>query len=91
MGAALCECAAIGSIGSAFVVPSEVEESLSLRGKRVDEILMRTDVAQSWTFYYQKDHEGSATHLTNGSGGADEKDYLRFVAILRELVCRRIR
>jgi hypothetical protein len=55
MRAALCECAAIGSIGSAFVVPNEVEESLSLRGKRVDEFLMRTDVAHSWILYYQKD------------------------------------
>jgi RHS repeat-associated protein len=35
-------------------------------GKGIDEILMRTDLTQ--TYYFQQDHEGSVTHLTNASG-----------------------
>jgi RHS repeat-associated protein len=39
-------------------------------GKSIDEILMRTDYTRTpaLTFYYQDDHEGSITHLTNSSG-----------------------
>jgi RHS repeat-associated protein len=42
----------------------------NLYGKGIDEILMRTDYTFSppATFYYQQDHEGSVTHLTDGSG-----------------------
>jgi hypothetical protein len=44
-------------------------------GKGVDEILMRTDYTFNPTavFYYQHDHEGSVTHLTNASGTVIEK------------------
>jgi RHS repeat-associated protein len=44
-------------------------------GKGVDEILMRTDptVNGGAAFYYQDDHEGSVTHLTNGSGSIIER------------------
>jgi RHS repeat-associated protein len=44
-------------------------------GKGVDELLMRTDYTFNPTamFYYQHDHEGSATHLTNGSGDVIER------------------
>jgi RHS repeat-associated protein len=46
----------------------------NLYGKGVDEILMRYDsTAQTSTFYYQQDHQGSVTHLTNGSGDIIEK------------------
>src|SRR5438067_431384 len=40
----------------------------------IDEILMRTDLAvnNGQPFYYQDDHEGSVTHLTNGTGGVIE-------------------
>ena len=39
----------------------------NLYGKGIDEILMRTDprVNGGQTFYYQQDHVGSVTHLTN--------------------------
>jgi RHS repeat-associated protein len=42
----------------------------NLYGKAIDEILMRTDptVNSGQPFYYQQDHEGSVTHLTNASG-----------------------
>jgi RHS repeat-associated protein len=33
---------------------------------------MRTDTTQAVTYYYQQDHEGSVTHLTNGSGAVVE-------------------
>jgi RHS repeat-associated protein len=43
-------------------------------GKGIDEILMRTDplVNSGQPFYYQDDHEGSVTHLTNASGAVIE-------------------
>jgi RHS repeat-associated protein len=47
----------------------------NLYGKGIDEILARLDVtvnAGQW-FYYQQDHEGSVTHLTNASGNVLEK------------------
>jgi RHS repeat-associated protein len=40
-------------------------------GRDVDEILMRTDYlinTSGQTYYYQCDHEGSITHLTDGAG-----------------------
>jgi hypothetical protein len=37
-------------------------------GKGVDEIVTRTDTTLALTYYFQQDHEGSVTHLTNGSG-----------------------
>ena len=40
----------------------------NLYGKAIDEILLRVDVASNWTLYYQQDHEGSVTHLTNATG-----------------------
>jgi RHS repeat-associated protein len=43
----------------------------NLYGKGIDEILLRID-ASLGTFYYQDDHEGSVTHLTNASGGVVE-------------------
>jgi RHS repeat-associated protein len=47
----------------------------NLYGKGIDEILMRTDTSVNGgaAFYYQHDHEGSVTHLTNGSGTIIEK------------------
>jgi RHS repeat-associated protein len=47
----------------------------NLYGKGIDEILMRYDptLLQNQTFYYQQDHEGSITHLTDGSGNLIEK------------------
>jgi RHS repeat-associated protein len=44
-------------------------------GKGIDEILMRTDptVNGAAAFYYQQDHEGSVTHLTNEAGSVIEK------------------
>jgi RHS repeat-associated protein len=44
-------------------------------GKGIDEILMRTDpsVNSGQPFYYQQDHEGSITHLTNAAGNKIEK------------------
>ena len=44
-------------------------------GKGVDEILMRTatGINGNQPFYYQQDHEGSVTHLTNASGTVIEK------------------
>jgi RHS repeat-associated protein len=41
-------------------------------GKGIDEILMRTDYPSGQTYYYQGDHEGSVTHLTNSAGGVIE-------------------
>src|SRR5205823_2766058 len=43
----------------------------NLYGKGIDEILMRID-ATLGTFYYQDDHEGSVTHLTNSTGSVVE-------------------
>src|SRR5205814_1205199 len=43
----------------------------NLYGKAIDEILMRIDATYG-TFYYQDDHEGSVTHLTNSTGGVTE-------------------
>jgi RHS repeat-associated protein len=42
----------------------------NLYGKGIDEILMRTEtgVNGGQPFYYQQDHEGSVTHLTNSAG-----------------------
>ncbi|MFN2542539.1 MAG: RHS repeat-associated core domain-containing protein [Chthoniobacterales bacterium] len=34
---------------------------------------MRTDTTLALTYYFQQDHEGSVTHLTNGSGTVIEK------------------
>ena len=46
----------------------------NLYGKGIDEILMRYDpTVQISTFYYQQDHEGSVTYLTDGSGNVFEK------------------
>ena len=44
-------------------------------GKGIDEILMRTDIQVNGNqpYYYQQDHEGSVTHLTNASGNVIEK------------------
>ena len=44
-------------------------------GKGIDEILMRTatGINGNQPFYYQQDHEGSVTHLTNASGTVIEK------------------
>src|ERR1700736_2736394 len=49
-------------------------------GKSIDEILKRTDytVTPARTVYYQDDHEGSVTHLTDGSGNVLE--YYRYDA-----------
>ena len=46
----------------------------NLYGKGIDEILMRTDysVTPNVTLHYQDDHEGSVTHLTDGSGNIIE-------------------
>lgn len=43
-------------------------------GKGIDEILRRTDytVTPARTVYYQDDHEGNTTHLTDGSGNIVE-------------------
>jgi RHS repeat-associated protein len=41
-------------------------------GKGIDEILMRIDNTFG-TFYYQQDHEGNVTHLTDGNGAIIEK------------------
>src|SRR5581483_6624831 len=43
----------------------------NLYGKGVDEILQRTDPAVNGgqAFYFQQDHEGSVTHLTNWNNG----------------------
>ena len=45
----------------------------NLYGKAIDEIVLRVDVVNNWTLYYQQDHEGSVTHLTNASGAVIEK------------------
>jgi RHS repeat-associated protein len=45
----------------------------SVYGKGIDEILMRTDYVLNQTYYYQQDHEGSITHLTDASGNVIEK------------------
>jgi RHS repeat-associated protein len=42
-------------------------------GKGIDEILMRADIVSGFTYYYQQDHEGSITHLTNAAGAFLEK------------------
>jgi RHS repeat-associated protein len=44
-------------------------------GKGIDEILMRTDytLSPAVPYYHQQDHEGSVTHLTDGSGNVIEK------------------
>ena len=44
-------------------------------GKGIDEILMRTDIQVNGNqpYYYQQDHEGSVTHLTDASGNVIEK------------------
>ena len=46
----------------------------NLYGKGIDEILMRYDPSfnPARTYYYQHDHEGSVTHLTNTSGNVVE-------------------
>jgi RHS repeat-associated protein len=41
-------------------------------GRGIDEILMRTDYSPNRTIYYQDDHEGSVTHLTDSSGAVIE-------------------
>ena len=45
----------------------------NLYGKGIDEILMRVDLTNNWTLYYQNDHEGSVTHLTGTAGTVLEK------------------
>jgi RHS repeat-associated protein len=44
-------------------------------GRGIDEILMRTDYTQTpaLAYFYQDDHEGSITHLTNSLGQVIEK------------------
>jgi RHS repeat-associated protein len=44
-------------------------------GKGIDEILMRSDTTANsgQPFYYQQNHEGSVTHLTDASGTVIEK------------------
>jgi RHS repeat-associated protein len=46
----------------------------NLYGRGIDEILMRTDYSASpaRTWYYQDDHEGSITQLTDGNGNIVE-------------------
>jgi RHS repeat-associated protein len=46
----------------------------NLYGKGIDEILQRTDpsVNGGQAFYYQQDHEGSVTHLTNWNNGSGQ-------------------
>lgn len=46
----------------------------NLYGKSIDEILTRTDYSFSpaKTYYYQDDHEGSITHLTDATGAVVE-------------------
>jgi RHS repeat-associated protein len=46
----------------------------NLYGKAIDETLTRTDytVTPNRVLYYQQDHEGSVTHLTDGSGNVIE-------------------
>jgi RHS repeat-associated protein len=47
----------------------------NLYGKGIDEILMRSEygINGNQPFYYQQDHEGSVTHLSNASGNVIEK------------------
>jgi YD repeat-containing protein len=45
----------------------------NLYGRGIDEILMRTDNVLHQTYYFQQDHEGSVTHLTDGTGTVTEK------------------
>jgi RHS repeat-associated protein len=45
----------------------------NLYGKGIDEILMRTLPATNGTLYYQHNHEGSVTLVTNAGGGVIEK------------------
>src|SRR5207248_4345031 len=42
----------------------------NLYGKSIDEILMRTDytITPNRVLYYQDDHEGSVTHITDNNG-----------------------
>jgi RHS repeat-associated protein len=42
-------------------------------GKGIDEILSKLDYIRGWTLYYQQDHEGSVTHITNAAGTVVEK------------------
>jgi RHS repeat-associated protein len=44
----------------------------NIYGRGIDEILQRTDYAAGRTLYYQDDHEGSITHLTDQSGNIVE-------------------
>jgi RHS repeat-associated protein len=55
--------------------PSHALAGYNLYGKGVDEILMRIDpsVNGKAPFYYQQNHEGSVTLLTNASGVAIER------------------
>jgi RHS repeat-associated protein len=49
---------------------------LNIYGKGIDEILVRVDYVVNpagQAYYYQQDHEGSVTHLTDGSGTVIEK------------------
>jgi RHS repeat-associated protein len=54
---------------------SGVITSRNVYGKGIDEILMRTDTTANsgQPFYYQQNHEGSVTHLTDASGTVIEK------------------
>jgi YD repeat-containing protein len=48
----------------------------NLYGKAIDEIVLRVDYVVNpagQAYYYQQDHEGSVTHLTNSSGAVIEK------------------
>jgi RHS repeat-associated protein len=48
--------------------------AVNIYGKAIDEILARTDYSVNpiVSYYYQDDHEGSVTHLTDGSGNVIE-------------------
>ncbi|HJT80285.1 MAG TPA: RHS repeat-associated core domain-containing protein, partial [Chthoniobacterales bacterium] len=41
-------------------------------GKGIDEILRRTDYVANRTLYYQSDHQGSITHVTDAAGNVIE-------------------
>jgi RHS repeat-associated protein len=49
--------------------PSSAPRTRTLYGKGIDEILMRYNQGNSpTTAYYQEDHQGNITHLTDGAG-----------------------
>jgi len=48
--------------------PDYVLNAWNLYGRGIDEILQHTDYTPNHVLYYQDDHEGSVTHLTDASG-----------------------